>query len=407
MDGARGPARAPSESAMESLQLSALDLRLGLMAVVLAVMAIAFHVLTGNFLTPENLYNMAQQTAVVGIVATTIALVIVARHIDLSVGSVMGFVGVLIAYLQYTAGWHWIAACGAGLLAALAVGMYQGGLTAYLGVPSFVVTLGGLMSFRGAAFLVANGKTQPVTDPVFVMFGGGLDGALGIAGSWALAAALAALVAWRVLQARRARARHGVPSRPAAIDGVFTAGLIALLAAFTAAMCAYQLPGKAHGQGIPVPVVIWGAVVMVTAFIVRRTRFGRYVFAIGGNPEAALLVGIPVRRVTLQLFLLLAVMITIAAVVAVARLNAGTNSLGTGMELYVIAAAVIGGVSLAGGSGTVLGSVLGALIIQFLDSGLLLLDVGIGQRMVIIGQVLIVAVAFDVLYRRWSGERLA
>jgi len=392
---------------MESLQLSALDLRLGLMAAVLAVMAIAFHVLTGNFLTPENLYNMAQQTAVVGIVATTIALVIVARHIDLSVGSVMGFVGVLIAYLQYTAGWHWIAASGAGLLAALAVGMYQGGLTAYLGVPSFVVTLGGLMSFRGAAFLVANGKTQPVTDPVFVMLGGGLDGALGILGSWALAAALAALVAWRVVQARRAKARHGVPSRPLAVDGVFAIGLIVLLAAFTAAMCAYQLPGKTHGQGIPVPVVIWAAVVMVAAFIVRRTRFGRYVFAIGGNPEAALLVGIPVRRVTLQLFLLLAVMITIAAIVAVARLNAGTNSLGTGMELYVIAAAVIGGVSLSGGSGTVLGSVLGALIIQFLDSGLLLMDVGIGQRMVIIGQVLIVAVAFDVLYRRWSGERLA
>ena len=113
------------------------------------------------------------------------------------------------------------------------------------------------------------------------------------------------------------------------------------------------------------------------------------------------------RRVTLQLFLLLSVTITIAAIVAVSRLNAGTNSMGTGMELYVIAAAVIGGVSLSGGSGTVLGSVLGALIIQFLDSGLLLLDVGIGQRMIIIGQVLIVAVAFDVLYRRWTGERAA
>ena len=180
-----------------------------------------------------------------------------------------------------------------------------------------------------------------------------------------------------------------------------------LLAAFTAAMCAYQLPGKAHGQGVPAPVVIWGAVVIVVAFIVRRTRFGRYVYAIGGNPEAARLVGIPVRRVTLQLFLLLSVTITIAAIVAVSRLNAGTNSMGTGMELYVIAAAVIGGVSLSGGSGTVLGSVLGALIIQFLDSGLLLMDVGIGQRMIIIGQVLIVAVAFDVLYRRWTGERLA
>jgi D-xylose transport system permease protein len=392
---------------MESLQLSALDLRLGLMACVLAVMAVTFHVLTGNFLTPENLYNIAQQTAVVGVVATAISLVIVARHIDLSVGSVVGFVGVLIAYLQYTAGWHWAWACLAGLLAALLAGLYQGGLTAYLGVPSFVVTLGGLMSFRGAAFLVANGKTQPITDPVFLWFGGGLDGALGIAGSWTLAAALALLLSWRVVQSRRAKTRHGFPLRPLAADIGFTLALLALLAAFTGAMCAYQLPGKPAGQGIPVPVVIWGTVVLVVAFIVRRTRFGRYVYAIGGNPEAARLVGIPVRRVTLQLFLLLAVTITIAAIVSVSRLNAGTNSMGTGMELYVIAAAVIGGVSLSGGSGTVLGSVLGALIIQFLDSGLLLLDVGIGQRMIIIGQVLIVAVTFDVIYRRWSGERLA
>jgi D-xylose transport system permease protein len=392
---------------MESLQLSALDLRLGLMAAVLAAMAVVFHVLTGSFLTPENLYNIAQQTAVVGIVATSISLVIVARHIDLSVGSVMGFVGVLIAWLQYTLGWHWLAASGAGLLAALAVGLYQGGLTAYLGVPSFVVTLGGLMSFRGAAFLVANGKTQPITDEVFLWFGGGLDGALGIAGSWTLAGVLALALGVRVARARRARAHHGFPSRPLAADIAFTGGLLAVLVAFTAAMCAYQLPGKPHGQGIPVPVVIWGTVVGIVAFLVRRTRFGRYVFAIGGNPEAARLVGIPVRRVTLQLFVLLSVTITIAAIVAVSRLNAGTNSLGTGMELYVIAAAVIGGVSLAGGSGSVLGSVLGALIIQFLDSGLLLMDVGIGQRMIIIGQVLIVAVAFDVLYRRWTGERLA
>jgi len=148
-------------------------------------------------------------------------------------------------------------------------------------------------------------------------------------------------------------------------------------------------------------------VVMIVAFLVRRTRFGRYVYAIGGNPEAALLVGIPVRRVMLKLFLLLSVLVTVAAIVSVARLNAGTNSLGTNMELYVIAAAVIGGVALSGGSGSVLGSVLGALIIQFLDSGLLLMDVSIGKRMVIIGQVLIAAVVFDVLYRRWSGERVA
>jgi D-xylose transport system permease protein len=176
--------------------------------------------------------------------------------------------------------------------------------------------------------------------------------------------------------------------------------------AFVATMNAYRLGEKPEAQGVPIPVLIWGVVVMVVSFIVRRTRFGRYVFAIGGNPEAARLVGIPVKSVTIKLFLLLGALTTLAAVVAVARLNAGTNSLGTNMELYVIAAAVIGGVALSGGSGTVLGSVLGALVIQFLESGMLLMDVSIGYRMVIIGQVLIVAVVFDVIYRRFSGERL-
>jgi len=155
-----------------------------------------------------------------------------------------------------------------------------------------------------------------------------------------------------------------------------------------------------------VVVLRWGLLSYAVAhFVLTRTTFGRYVYAIGGNPDAALLVGIPVKWVTLKLFLLLAAMVAVASVVQVSRLNAGTNSLGTSMELYVIAAAVIGGVALSGGSGTVLGSVLGALIVQFLESGLLLLDVSIGYRMVIIGQVLIVAVVFDVLYRRASGER--
>lgn len=392
---------------LNHLQISALDLRLTLMAAVLVVMAVVFHALSGAFLTPENLYNLAQQTAVVGIVATAVVLVIVARQIDLSVGSVLGFVGVLIAFLQYSKGWHWVPASLAGLAVALLVGLYHGWLTAFLGVPSFVVTLGGLMSFRGAAFLVADGKTQPVTDPFFLALGGGLDGALGPTWSWLLAAALAALVVRNIVARRRSRGQHGFTLRPLWFDTLLGATFVAVIVGFVAITCAYQLTGKDEAQGVPVPVLVWGTVVAGVAFIVRRTRFGRYVYAIGGNPEAALLVGIPVRRVVLKLFLLLSVLVTIAAIVSVARLNAGTNSLGTNMELYVIAAAVIGGVALSGGSGTVLGSVLGALIIQFLESGLLLLDVGIGARMVIIGQVLIIAVVFDVLYRRWSGDRTA
>ena len=390
-----------------ALRHAAIDWRLVLMGTVLAAIGVVFHVLSGGiFLSPENLYNIAQQTAVVGIVSTVVVLVIVARHIDLSVGSVMGFVGVLVAYLQYSAGWSWPAACLAGLAVAIGVSLYQGALTAVLGVPSFVVTLGGLMSFRGVAFLISDGRTQPVTDATFLLIGGGLDGALGPTLSWALGIALSALIAWNMVSRRRSATEHGFPLRPLWFDVSLAAFFIVVTLVFVALMCAYQLPSKPQAQGIPNPVLIWGAVVMAMAFIVNRTSFGRYVYAIGGNPEAALLVGIPVKKVMLKLFLLLAVMVTIAAMVAVSRLNAGTSSLGNGMELYVIAAAVIGGVALAGGSGTVLGTVLGSLIIQFLESGLLLLDVGIGYRMVIIGQVLIVAVVFDVVYRRATGERM-
>jgi len=385
---------------------SGIDLRLALMFVLLVVMGVVFHALSdGVFLSPENLYNIAQQTAVVGIVATVMVLVIVARHIDLSVGSVMGFVGVLIAYLMYTSGWSWPAACLAGLAVALLVSLYQGSLTAILGVPSFVVTLGGLMSFRGAAFLVADGKTQPGNDDFFQRLGGGYDGGIGVTATWALTALVVVALYVRTLLKRRSRLKHDMPVRPLWLDAVVTALPCIVLIAFAWAMNHYQIPAKTEPQGIPIPVLIWAAVAIVLSFLVHRTRFGRYVFAMGGNPDAAALVGIPVMRVTLLLFALLAVLVAVAAIVSIARLNAGTNSLGTGMELYVIAAAVIGGTALAGGSGSILGSVLGALIMQSLDSGMLLLDVAIGKRMVIIGQVLIVAVVFDVLYRRRFGDQ--
>ncbi len=390
---------------LNSLKLAAIDWRMVMMGTVLAVIAIVFNILSGGlFLSPENLYNIAQQTAVVGVVATVVVLVIVARHIDLSVGSVMGFVGVLIATLMYTAGWHWVSASLAGLAAGIAVTMYQGALTAQLGVPSFVVTLGGLMSFRGAAFLVADGKTQPVADAFFLRLGGGYDGAIGVTASWVLAAVIVLVLVFQTWSKRRAKTAHEVTNNPLWLDTVTVLVPAVIVVAFVWAMNSYQILNKDTPQGIPIPVLIWAAVALALSFIVHRTRFGRYIFAMGGNPEAAALVGIPVRRVTLMLFALIGVLITIAAIISIARLNAGTNSLGTSMELYVIAAAVIGGTALAGGSGSISGSVLGALIMQSIDSGMLLLDVSIGMRYVIIGQVLIVAVVFDVIYRRATGD---
>jgi D-xylose transport system permease protein len=331
-------------------------------------------------------------------------LIIVARHIDLSVGSVMGFVGVLIAFLMYTANWTWPAACLAGLAAALAVSMYQGALTAYIGVPTFVVTLGGLMSFRGAAYLVADGKTQPLADEFFLKLGGGYNGGIGTKASWVIGGLMCIALVYAMLSKRNAKKAYGVPTNSLGMDALIVLVPVIIIMAFVAVMNSYHIPNKTEAQGIPIPVLIWGAVALFVSFLVHRTRFGRYVFAIGGNPDAAELVGIPVKRVTMLMFFLLAILITIAAIVSISRLNAGTNSLGNNLELLVIAATVIGGTALAGGSGTIIGSVLGALIMQCIDSGMLLLDVSIGTRYIIIGQVLIAAVVFDVAYRKWTGD---
>ena len=392
---------------MQSIKRAQLDWRMVLMSSVLVVIALVFNILSdGIFLSAENLYNIAQQTAVVGILATVMVLIIVTRHIDLSVGSVLGFVGVLIAYLMYTENWSWQAASLAGLAAAIAASVYQGALVAFVGVPAFVVTLGGLMSFRGAAYLVADGKTQPLSDPFFLKLGGGFNGGIGTQASWVIGVILCLGLIVSMVTKRRAKKAYGVPTNSALVDAVIVLIPIAIVLAFVAVMNAYQIPNKPEPQGIPIPVLIWGAVALFISFLVHKTRFGRYIFAMGGNPDAAALVGIPVRKVTILLFLLLAVLTTIAAIVAISRLNAGTNSLGNNLELLVIAATVIGGTALAGGSGTIIGSVLGALIMQSIDSGMLLLDISIGTRYIIIGQVLIAAVVFDVAYRKWTGDVL-
>lgn len=387
-------------------RLTGLDTRLLAMLAALVVIWLVLDFLSsGLFLTPRNLFNLAVQGSAVGIMATGMVMVIVARHIDLSVGSVLGFVGMSIAFLQVEvfplgAAWNWPLTIVAGLALGALVGLWQGAWVAYGGVPAFVVTLGGLLIFRGGAFEITDGRTVAPLDPVYQLLGGGVDGSIGATPSWVLGLIAVAAVAFFSLRVRAKRARFGFPVKPLWAEIAMICAWSALIIGFVMVMNAYTKPRSDIPRGIPVPVLILLAVVIVMTFIARFTTFGRYVFAMGGNPEAAALSGINVKRTTVMIFVVMGMLCAIAAVVTTARLNAGTNSMGTLAELNVIAAAVIGGTSLAGGLGTIPGAILGAVIMQSLDNGMVLLGASSSLRSIVIGLVLVVAVWFDVFYNR-------
>jgi D-xylose transport system permease protein len=349
---------------------------LAALVVLWAALAIASD---GVFLSPRNLVNLAVQASAVGVMATGMVLVIAARQIDLSVGSVLGFTGMVIASLQVEAALPWPVTLAAGVALAAAIGLWHGTWVAYARLPAFVVTLAGLLVFRGAAWLVSDGQTLAPLDDGYARIGGGLHGTIGVVATWALAGALAVAL----LASRR---RAALPAAAAVV-------------AFAA--IANAVPGgDGSGAGMPLPVLVLGAVAAGVHALATRTRFGRYVFAIGGNPRAAELAGIDVRSVTLRAFALLGALAGVAAVLTTARLGAGTNSMGSQAELAVIAAAVLGGTSLAGGAGSVGGAVLGALWMQSLENGMVLLDVTSAMRQVVIGLVLLAAVAADARARK-------
>jgi len=359
----------------------------------------------GFFLKPRNLYNLAVQTSVVGIMATGMVLVIVARHIDLSVGSAMGFTGMAIAFLQvhvFTLGaaWNWPLTVVFGLLLGAAIGLWQGWWIAFRGVPAFVVTLGGLLIFRGGAYLITDGRTVAPMDETYQLLGGGINGSIGATGSWIFGAIVIAVMLFGALRGRVRRKKYGFKPKKLWVEVTMLVIGIGLVCGFVIVMNSYYKPRTEIPRGIPIPVLILIGVVVIMTLLSKVTKFGRYVFAIGGNPEAAELSGINVPRVTMLIFMVMGILCGVAAVITTARLNAGANSMGTMAELSVIAAAVIGGTSLAGGLGTIVGAILGALIMQSLESGMVLLGVTSAMRQVVIGLVLIVAVWFDVVYNK-------
>jgi D-xylose transport system permease protein len=382
------------------------------LAIIWAALAFATD---GIFLSPRNLYNLSIQTCVTAIMSCGMVYLIVARQIDLSVGSLMAFTGMVIAFAQVRwlgaeAPFAWLVSIALGMAAGMILGAFQGWWTAYRELPAFLVTLAGYLMFRGAAFLVADGQTLAPLSNTYQRIGGGVHGSIGTGWSWALGAVACAWVVAQAIYARRSRARYNAAMVPVWADTLKALVTCAALLGFVAVVCAYPDPtsstaGSApEGKGIGVPVLILIAVAVLLTAVSRRTRFGRHVFAYGGNPEAAFLSGLRTKRVVMSLFVLMGALSAIAAVITTSRLNSGTHSIGQMAELYVIAATVIGGTSFAGGVGTIPGAIVGALMIQSLDNGMVLMDVSSAERQVFIGLILIAAVWLDVVYTRRQGK---
>ena len=420
------PASAPARSWRSVVADTELDTRLFGMLIALAVIWIAFNIRSdGGFLTARNLWNLSVQSTSIAIMATGMVLIIVSRNIDLSVGSLLGFLGYTMALVQtdgviaffgldITIGgmrgssWSWVVALAVGVVLGALIGGLTGFIVAYGGVPSFIVTLGGFLVWRGAIFRTGGkqGQTLAPLNETFQRLGGGATGALGDWRSWLLAILACGGIVLSILLSRPA----STPLRPGRAADVVRRG------AWRRGLRGRDRRRRAHRQPVHLarhrkarrvayPVVILIGVTLVMTYLSRRRRFGRYVYAYGGNPEAAELSGINTRRTVMLTFVLMGVLVAVSSAIQTARLNSAVTNLGVQNELDVIAAAVIGGTSFSGGIGTVPGAVLGAIIMQSLRSGMVLLRIDSPSQDIVVGVVLVAAVAIDAALR--SGRRRA
>ena len=413
------PNAEPARSWRSLLASTEIDTRLFGMVLALIVIWIGFHAMShGAFLTSRNLWNLSVQSASIAIMATGMVLIIVSRNIDLSVGSLLGFLGYTMAIVQTdwipkTLGlglerpYTWLIALAVGLLIGAAIGGVQGFIVAYGGVPAFIVSLGGFLVWRGLIFrLGKKGQTLAPLDHNFQLLGGGAKGSLGEWKSWVLALVACVGIVLSLSMARRRRQRYDLALRPIGVEvGLGAVGCLAVIGAIGLIANRYLSPITNKPTGVAYPVVILVVVTLAMSYLAQRRRFGRYVYAYGGNPEAAELGGINTRKTIMLTFVVMGILCALSAAVQTARLNAAVTNLGVQNELDVISAAVIGGTSFSGGVGTIPGAVLGAVIMQSLRSGMVLLRIDSPSQDIVVGVVLVTAVTVDAALRlrRRSG----
>ena len=373
--------------------VSATALRAYIMLAVLAVIWAYFDWATpGNtFLTARNLSNLMTQMTVTAIIAVGMLMVIVSGNIDLSAGSVLGFTGGVVAYLMTAQDLGMVTAIVVAIAVGVIIGLLHGVLVAYGKIPSFIVTLGGLLAWRGAVKWLLGGNTVPVSDDRFIAIG---NGDLPATFGWILAAVAVLFVLFMAFRRAKSVETYGVGK--ANYTGEFLKSIIPIagIVAFIAVMNAWR--------GVPLPVLILVAVALIGAFITNSTVFGRYLYAIGGNADAARLSGINNERQVLKVYAVLGAVVGIAALIFTARVGSAAPDAGVLKELDAIAACVIGGASLMGGRGTIFGACLGALIMASLDNGMSLLNVRDFMQDIIKGGILVTAVGLDVAGRRQS-----
>ncbi len=366
----------------------------GILFALIAIMAF-FQVATGGILLrPVNLTNLVLQNSYIVIMAIGMLLVIVAGHIDLSVGSVLGFIGALAAVMIVNWEIPYLLAAILCLAAGALIGMAQGFWIAYFRIPSFIVTLAGMLVFKGLTlWLLAGQSVGPFPRQFQLISSGFLADPFNVEGinllSLLIGLAVAAGLAGLAIRNRAAQARTGTPDEPMAFFAAKTLIIFVGIAYMSWLMAGFR--------GLPNVFIVMALLIAVYSFVTSRMTVGRRIYAIGGNEKAAMLSGINAKRLTFLTFANMGMLAALAGLVFAARLNTATPKAGAGFELDVIAAVFIGGASMAGGVGTVVGAVIGAFIMGVMNNGMSILGIGIDYQQVIKGLVLLAAVIFDVM----------